>query len=110
MLWFPKTNLSNEAPEGNSWLPVFPHPNLNLSWVNTELDSMNCSSVIFHAAAKDGKMAYLLFSPNLVEPSRRKVAVNKYRSRYFNPPRKKVDCNSFVGLLNEDMSLVEVGE
>ena len=33
---------------------------------------------MFHASANDGKYPYLLFSPNLLEPSARIVPVNRY--------------------------------
>ncbi len=74
----PKEN--NEYFSPISWFPVRPHPILIFRLLNTFKSLMNCSWDALHANATDGKFPYLLFSPNLVEPSRLKVAVNKYLS------------------------------
>src|SRR5690606_5719980 len=78
--WASNTYRSFEAPDGNSWLPVCPQPNRTFRLLMCSLSCINASLDTFHANASDGKFAYLLFSPNLVEPSRRMVPVNKYRS------------------------------
>ena len=43
---------------------------------------MNSSSVNLQPNANDGNKAYLLFIPNLEEPSERNVPVNKYFPLY----------------------------
>src|SRR5215210_2655141 len=67
------------APAGNSWLPVRPQLPRNLSrFMKSTLK--NSSRLTFHANAKEGKYPYLLFSPNLVEPSALNVPVTRYLS------------------------------
>src|SRR5699024_3355266 len=76
-LCIPNMYLFLDAPEGNSLLPVLPYPNRNLR-LSMLLFCKNSSLAIFQAKASEGKFAYLLFSPNLVEPSLRIVPVSRY--------------------------------
>ena len=67
--------------EGISWLPVLPHPARNFKLEKGPF-LRKSSSLIFQPKEKEGKNPYLLFAPNLDEPSIRKFAVAKYLFLY----------------------------
>src|SRR5215204_7272550 len=53
------------------------------------------SSVTTHFKETDGNVPYFVFSPNLDEPSLRKLAAKKYLSLYPYCKRPKKDVNTF---------------
>src|SRR3546814_1562097 len=57
ILCAPNTYRSFEAPDGNSWLPVCPHPNRTFRLLMCSLSCINASLETFQANASEGKFA-----------------------------------------------------